>query len=58
MGYLLLMGSVLLMIIGTWKCIGIIKTRHATLKEKIIWGGVTAIGIIIFLLLKVISDSS
>ncbi|MGC5325907.1 hypothetical protein [Brevibacillus sp. SYSU BS000544] len=58
MGYLLLLGSLLLMIVGTWKCIGIMRYGHATTGEKIIWAGVTAIGIIIFFLLKVISDSS
>ncbi|MGD8191938.1 hypothetical protein ACQCN2_18375 [Brevibacillus ginsengisoli] len=57
MGLFILIGSLLLMIIGTWKCIGILKAGEADQKEKYIWAGITALGIILFFLLKVLWES-
>ncbi len=57
MGPVLLLISVVFVAVGTWKWLGIAKAKEpAGPGRTILWAGMTLTGIVLFLLLKLISE--
>lgn len=54
MGPILLVISLFCIAVGTWKLIGMVKERKPG--SKPLWAAVTIVGIVLFLLLRILSD--
>lgn len=55
MGTILLLISLVCVAVGTWKLIGIYKSGHAG--SKALWWVVASVGIALFFLLKLVTDT-
>ncbi|MGG3882652.1 hypothetical protein [Brevibacillus panacihumi] len=55
MGILLLLISLLCVSVGTWRLIGIYKTGKSY--SKLLWWTVASVGIALFFLLKLLTDT-
>ncbi|UFJ41191.1 hypothetical protein LOK74_01125 [Brevibacillus humidisoli] len=59
MGAVILLVSVVLVAVGTWKWVGLAKQKQPhTAWRKYLWGGMTLIGIVLFFLLKIIGSAA
>ncbi|MBO8164565.1 MAG: hypothetical protein H0Z34_12700 [Brevibacillus sp.] len=59
MGAIILLVSVVLVAVGTWKWLGLVKEKQPqTGRRKYVWGGVTLVGIVLFFLLKLIGSTA
>jgi len=60
MGYFLLLLSISLVAVGTWNWVRVVKAADAAGRRRYmyLWATVTLLGITLFFLLKIFTDSS